>query len=172
MNAEWIIGFLTGLLLVVVVSLIIRKVIRRRGGKPGEYDERQIAARGRAYAIAYYTLLIYLALWLVLSLLELPFFSTTSALLPGMLISLTVFVCYSIFHDAYFRCSDKPTIWLWAICAAGLVNLAIGVARLFRGGALAERLGENANLMVGAMLLVVLGCSLVKLNLDRQSEGE
>lgn len=172
MNIAWVSGFIVGLLAVFVVSLIIRKIILKKNGTPGEYDERQVAARGKAYAIAYFTQLIYLAVWLVLNSMELPFFPTETAVLLGILISVTVFTCYSIFHDAYFRCSEKPKIWLWIIGVASLLNLVIGVGRLISHTTLQERLFDNFNLMVGIMTTLVLVFSLIKLAIDRRSEGD
>lgn len=172
MNFEWVTGFVVGLLAVAVVFAVVRRMALRRGEGPRKYDERQVAARGKAYAAAYFTLLIYLAVWLVLSSLELPFFPGTAAILLGFLLSITVFVCYSIFHDAYFRCSERPTTWLWVIGAVSALNLGIGIGRICRGATLAERLFENANLMVGAVTTLILACSLVKLAMDRRGGEE
>ena len=172
MNTSWAIGFIVGLLSVILVSLAIRKFLLNKGGRKHEYDERQLAARGRAYAIAYFTLLAYLAVWLVLSSLDLPFFPGTGAILLGLLLSITVFVAYSIFHDAYFRASERPTAWLWVIGAASLLNLVIGIGRISRGTTLEARLFDNANLLVGVMTTVILICALVRLAMDRRSEAE
>lgn len=172
MSIEYITGFIVGILIVAVVGLVVKKRLLKRSGGVREYDERQVAARGRAFAAAYFTLLIYLSLWMLLQALELPLFAGPGMVMLGMLLSITVFVCHAIFHDAYFYASDRPKIWLWIIGATGLMNLVIGIGRLVRGATPAEKLVENANLMVGGMTVVILACSLVKLAVDRRSEEE
>ena len=172
MNTDWTIGFAVGLTLVLVVGVIIARFARRKGACRGQYDERQLAARARGYSAAYATLLIYLAIWMVLRALELPFFQESLSVLLGVLLSIAVFVGHSIFHDAYFKASESPRAWVGIICAVGLLNLGIGVVKLFRGASVAERLYDNGNLFVGALLVFTLGCVLIKRAMDRRAGEE
>ena len=172
MSASWVIGFIVGLLVVAVVCMAAGKIIRKRGGNPGEYDERQQAVRGKAFTIAYAVLIIYLAIWMLLNSLGVSFFQNGNSVLLGIIVSITVFVAYSIFNDAYFRTSERPAVWLAIIGVVGLINIIIGVGRLTLQAAIEERLFENPNLMVGAMLAVVVVCLLLKRAMDRRTEGD
>ena len=172
MSTAWLIGFAVGIMMVAIISVIIAKIVRKNCADKGEYDERQQIARGKAYTRAYATLLIYLAAWLVLTSLEVPFFGGMASILIGVLLSIGVFVGYSIFHDAYFKASERPRAWIAVICAVGLLNLVIGVVRLFRGETLSERLYDNASLFVGLLLLAVLACLVVKRTMDRRTGEE
>ena len=172
MNVEWAMGVVVGLLIVAVACLVVRKIVLARGGKPGEYDERQQIVRGRAFTVAYATILIYLAAWMVLNAMQVPFFSNSHSVLLGLLLSVAVFAGYSIFHDAYFRTSDRPAAWLAVLAVVSALNLAIGIGRLVRGATLEARLYENANLMTGIMLAAILVCALIKLARDRRGGEE
>ena len=172
MSTAWLIGFAVGIMMVAVVSAIIAKIVRKNCAGKGEYDERQQIARGKAYTMAYATLLIYLVFWMILRSLEVPFFTQGLSVALGMLLSIAVFVGYSIFHDAYFKASESPRHWLIIICAAGVLNLGIGAMHLVRETTLQERLYENYNLFVGLLLVVVLIFIVIKRAIDRRSEGE
>ena len=173
MNTAWAIGFGTGILIVAVVSAVIAWMAKKKGRIGiGKYDERQQIARGKAFTWAYATLLIYLALWMIPRTMEVPFFMEGASVWLGALISIGVFVGYSIFHDAYFKASESPRTWIGIICAVGLLNLGLGIGRLFRGETIAERLYDNMNLLVGVLFTFVLGCIVAKRAIDRRAGEE
>ena len=171
MNTSMALGFVTGILVVAIVCAVMGKMAKKKGvfGK-GQYDERQQIARGRAFTWAYATLLVYLAIWMVLRTMEIPFFMEGISVVIGALLSIAVFVAYSIFHDAYFKASESPKTWLIIISAISLLNLGLGAGRLFRGETIAERLYNNMNLFVGALFLVVVACVVIKRAVDRREE--
>ena len=172
MNTAMALGFVTGILIVAIVCTVMAKMAKKKGviGK-GEYDERQQIARGKAFTWAYATLLVYLAVWMVFRSMEIPFFMEGLSVIVGALLSIGVFVGYSIFHDAYFKASESPRAWIIIISGVGLLNLGIGAVRLFRSETIADRLYENMNLFVGALFLAVLACIVVKRAIDRR-EGD
>ena len=172
MSLEWILGFIVGIVIVALVCLVGKKVILQQSGRSGVYDERQLVLRGRAFTVAYATLLVWLAAWMALSAMELPAFPGPALVMTGVLLSIAVFCGYCIFHDAYFKTADQPRSWVIFMGLAALLNLGIGAGRLFKGDTLQARLFENYNLMVGLMLVAVVACTLVKLAMDRRGEGD
>ena len=171
MNTAMALGFVTGILVVAIVCTVMAKMAKKKGciGK-GKYDERQQIARGKAFTWAYATLLVYLAVWMVFRSMDIPFFMEGVSVIIGALLSIAVFVGYSIFHDAYFKASESPRTWLIIISAVSLLNLGIGMGKLLRGETIADRLYNNFNLFVGALFVVVLACVVVKRTLDRREE--
>lgn len=169
MNTAWTFGFLVGILAVAAVCALIWVITRKKAGLKKEYDERQQALRGRAFAVAYATILVYLGFWMVMNAMEIPFFMQRGSVMLGLLLSVVVFVGHCIFNDAYFRASESPRRWIVIFSAATLMNLAIGVWHLVDEDTIQERLLNNANLMVGVMLLAVLACLLIKRALDRRA---
>ena len=132
MSTSWILGFIVGILIVAVVYGVMTRMARKKGSGKGQFDERQVAARGNAFKLAYVTLLIYLAAWMILRSLEVPFFGEYMSALLGVLLSVGVFMGYAIFHDAYFKASESPRAWIGVLCVVGGLNLAIGIGRLLR----------------------------------------
>lgn len=172
MNTAMALGFVTGILVVAIVCAVLGKMAKKKGvfGK-GQYDERQQIARGRAFTWAYAVLLVYLAVWMVFRSMEIPFFMEGDSVWAGALLSIAVFVGYSIFHDAYFKASESPKTWIVIICACGLLNLVIGIGRLLRAASLADRFNNNMNLFVGLLLVATLVMLLIKRAIDRR-EGD
>lgn len=171
MSTAWTIGFIVGILVVAIACFATMKLATQKG-KPSKYDERQVAARGRAFTLAYAALGLYLALWMILNSMELPFFATRLSVLVGLLFSVVVFAAYSIFSDAYFRTSDKPAYWTGVIGAIGLLNTGIGIWHAVEATTVQERWYENTNLPVGLMILVVFACLLAKRAMDKRSEAD
>ena len=173
MNTAMALGFVTGILIVAIVCTVMAKMAKKKGcvGR-GKYDERQQIARGKAFTWAYATLLVYLAVWMVFRSMEIPFFMEGLSVIVGALLSIGVFVGYSIFHDAYFKTSESPRTWIGIICAVGLLNLGLGIGRLFRGETIAERLYDNMSLFVGVLFTFVLACIVAKRAIDRRAGEE
>ena len=172
MNTAMALGFVTGILVVVIVCAVLGKMAKKKGAiGRGQYDERQQIARGRAFTWAYAVLLVYLALWMVLRSMEIPFFMEGISVMIGALLSIAVFVASAIFQDAYFKASESPRTWIIIISAVSLLNVGIGVGRLLRGETIADRLYNNMNLFVGALFVIVLVCVVIKRAVDR-SGGE
>ena len=55
---SYLAGFLVGLLCVFTVGTVLCLVRRKRGTERAKYDERQLTARGIAYRLAYFTLML------------------------------------------------------------------------------------------------------------------
>ena len=172
MNIAWTSGLIIGLLAMALIFIIVRRATSRLNEPQREYDERQQLLRGKAFTAAFFTLLGYLAIWMMLNALEVGFFATRLSILVGIMLSIVVFVAYCVFHDAYFRVSERPLPWLFMTAGIAVLNLVIGVARLLRGATLQERLYENANLLMGAAFAVILVCIAIKRGMDRRSEAE
>ena len=93
---SYLAGFLVGLLCVFAVGTILRLVRRKRGTERAKYDERQLTARGIAYRLAYFTLMLAL----------LADVSATALLRPWAERGVDVFLCVSL--DRRVRCGVRP----------------------------------------------------------------
>jgi len=171
-NTAWTIGFVVGIMVAAILCMVVMKRATQKKGASAQYDERQQAARGKAFTAAYATILVYLAAWMVFRSLEVPFFMESLSVILGALLSIGVFVGYSIFHDAYFKCSDSPRAWLMLMGGIALMNTGIGVGKLIGAGTIRERLYDNVNLFMGALFVGVLACVVIKRALDRKGEVE
>lgn len=125
-STEYSLGFATGFIAVVVVTVIIALIIKKITGKKAEYDERQLAIRGKAYKVGCLTYAILLAASVILhsnfELAVMPFYlEQTLILLAG----LGTFICFAIWNDAYFCVNQKKKQWTLAILLASAANFAI-----------------------------------------------
>lgn len=129
--------FYYALLLVVAVALvllgimaILARVDRKQSAK--QFDERQQAARGKAYEWAFWVGFAYFAVIAIMDVL-LPDGLQASIFLVAMVgLSLEGFVlgCYCIFHDAYLPLTQSPKaniIILYILGAVQMLNAAIRV---------------------------------------------
>lgn len=125
-SPEYALGAAAGFIAVVVVTVIIALIIKKVTGKKAEYDERQLAIRGKAYKVGCFTYVILLAASMILhsnfELAVLPFYLEQILIL---LAGLGTFICYAIWNDAYFCVNQKKRQWTLAILLASAANFAI-----------------------------------------------
>lgn len=122
-------GFIVGLVVTLAISLLVFFAVRRKTGK-SQYDERQIAGRGKAYQAGFFTLLIAETLCSVAE--HLGWIPDGGLLLDAgaMLLSIAVFAIRAIHLDAYIAMNDNAkrfyimgTAFTAAMVCTGLANL-------------------------------------------------
>ncbi len=97
----WVLGFCCGFIAVVIVTLIIAN-IKKKKNTYTEYDERQVLARGKAYKSAFLVLVGYIIVCALVNVLEINWAELSVQMFIGLFLSTAVFVGVSIFNDAYF----------------------------------------------------------------------
>lgn len=97
----WVLGFCCGFIAVVIVTLIIAN-IKKKKNTYTEYDERQILARGKAYKSAFLVLVGYIIACALVNVLEINWAELSVQMFIGLFLSTAVFVGISILNDAYF----------------------------------------------------------------------
>ena len=159
-SISYILGFLCGLVLVVLVALLLRYVFKKKNGVLcGEYDERQKAVQGCGYKYAYFTLMISVVagalfdVWTGVKWIELFPFAVLC-----LWISLCVFVTYCISKDAYVALQAKRKVLILIFAISALVNLGIALMEILCGDGIITdgRLNlTSANLVTGAASLQI-----------------
>lgn len=176
MSKAYIAGIVCGLVLVAVVGFIIgfaRGFARKkRQQSTAEYDERQEAVRGRGFKYGYVSLVAYLAVYALQDALEIYWCRLGAGLFLGFLLSVTVFVIYCIYKDAYFRVSDRPGFYAVLCALLAAANLVCGlVVPGLKGIEKEPMLGiEDINFMVAGFVFIIFINVLVKLWLDKRAE--
>ncbi len=140
-------GYITGIAVVFIIIFlaiaIVAKITRKNGNSlKGEFDERQLFERGNAYKYGFMTFLFEFFIYIFLKDMDLEFMNIVdgnAALVIGIFIPLTVFVFYSIVHDAFvgYNATGRRslTIYILVFVANGIpsiVNIADG--RLIENG--------------------------------------
>lgn len=171
-SPEYALGAAAGFIAVVVVTVIIALIIKKVTGKKAEYDERQLAIRGKAYKVGCLTYVILLAASMILhsnfDFAVMPFYlEQTLILLAG----LGTFICYAIWNDAYFCVNQKKRQWTLAILLASAANFAIFV-KTRENWFTPEGLMNSSwtNLFVAVLTLVIALNVCLKIFADKKAE--
>jgi len=165
MSAGMAIGILVGL----IVAFVLIKLANSNRRVKTEYDERQLLVRGNAYRYAFYTVVIWEAVLIVLAYgdfhLPVPDLALHFAgIVAGGLVLSTV----CIWKDAYWGLNNNRRSYGIILVVAGLFN-AIPVI-----GSLSDTGGSDfpyVNLLCCIMLVVVGAELLLKQMADRRAES-
>ena len=165
MTLAWGLGFVVGLALVAIVTLIVKKTSKKKC----EYDERQIAARGKAFCGGFVT---FVCSELVVFIIEMFTGEPLVIGVPGvlsiiiLLLGLLVFVEVSIFLDAYFA-PNKPMPKAWYI-----ITTLLGIIMLIKFFLDNDYWYRYMNLACGIFVLVIMVSLFVKKLISKKAEKE
>lgn len=172
MNFAYYAGIICGIAAVAIVGFIIGFALKKKQRAPAEYDERQEAVRGKGFKYGYVALVAYLAVYGLLDALGIYWCHTGAGLFFGFLISVTVFLVYCIYKDAYFTVSDKPGFYVILLAVLAAANLVCGfVVPGLKGLEKDPLLGiEDINFMVAGFIFIIFINVLVKLRMDKRAD--
>ena len=165
MSFPFALGFVIGLALVAIVTLIVKKTSKKKC----EYDERQIAARGKAFCGGFAT---FICSEIAVFIIEVFTGEPLVIGVPGVLsiiiilLALLVFVEVSIFLDAYFA-PNKPMPKAWYI-----IMTLLGITMLIRFFIDNDDWYRVMNLAAGLFVLIVMASLLVKKLISKKAEKE
>ena len=113
----YLLGFCVG----VVISLVILAFAKK---SKGEYDERQVLVRGKAYKVGFLSTLGAGAVYgFISTVLKRPLAEDGIAVFFILLFGVGVFVVYCIMNDAFFSISDKiKPVHLVVLLLLGMVS--------------------------------------------------
>ncbi len=169
MSSSYVLGVLAGavvaIAIVVLVVLLIKKVGNTNGKFKAEYDERQNAARGKAFGYAFYAMLIAVGIELVYHVscptgfLTLnPMYFDISALMLGLL----VYASVSVWKNAYIGINQTFKRSAVLLLLIAVFNLVIGYINLRSAG------GPSGfvNILFGILIIVICIEMAIKQHLD------
>ena len=139
------------ILCVFILGGIIALLFMNRS-KGANYDERQLLYRGRAVSLAFGTLITFLGIVLLLNTQDLPWLDVPMFVIIGIILSLTVFIVYSILHDAYFSTITKKG-------SGGIFFFIIAFLNFFNG--IRHVFSNTAEDIYDIVLPVVIGTMLL-----------
>lgn len=193
MSIEYVMGLIVGILggMALVAALIF--LIRKCGGKvgmrkckTGNYDERQMLARGKAYKYAFFTLMFYVLIAQTLyEVCNVALFSSFGGMWLGVCAATGVFVVSCVWMDAYISLSENKKGVLMLFTGIAVINLIVSIIGICRGEASIfetmkavkdEELMELTTLSVGsvnltcAILFIVICIAIVLKALSESKE--
>lgn len=131
-------GFVAGLLIIVVLSRLIRKMGGKFGtfkcGKEGAYDERQLQARGKAYKVGFFFMLIYVTVASILGdVCNIPLLMSFGGMWIGVCIAIFIFATICIWEDAYMSLQENAKGINMMFLLVGVLNLITGIINMRDG---------------------------------------
>ena len=156
-------GVATGVAVAVFLWALFVSLRNKRSGDAPQFDERQLAARAKAYSSAFFTLLGYLAVVAVLdSVAEVHWCDLYTACFLGMMLALDVFAVTAIRSDAYFGIHERPVASIVLFAFVAVLNLgvadAVGVSR--QTIVAIEKGDYNPTIRLCICICQALGCTL------------
>ena len=160
------IGLAVGIAVGLIIAALLVKYANKDHAVKSKYDERQEAVRGKAYRYAFYSIIIYEAVMLVLEIgqIKLPLPSYVMHF-TGIIVGCLVLACYSIWKDVYWGLNNnrKRYAIIFLVCAA--LN-AIPVVFTILGKTAFDAAWLNALVLI---MLAIVGIELlIKEGIDRR----
>lgn len=144
----------------------------QRAKQKQQFDERQKVEQYRACQYAYFTLIIYLVLYLLLN--QAFYFvwcDTVFGISLGIVFSLSVFLAYCVFQDAYFGIGASKPATLFTANIAGLPNLMLGIESIEDGNIIENGLitGKGIHFAIFALIVLLDIFVFIRKRLDKQA---
>ena len=173
MSAEYGMGLVFGICIAAAGWFVVRRILHRGECREEmDYDERQQAARGRAYLKGYRALVLSAGVYAMLDVFDVRFCRPYVAVWLCILLSVVVFALTVIRNDAYLSMRTNPKSWMILYALIGGLNLVRGGLSAARGHLVeADGLGTAAvSLSIGVAFGIILIAAL--LHQRRSGKGE
>ncbi|HBM99091.1 MAG TPA: hypothetical protein DD413_06660 [Ruminococcus sp.] len=162
MSTAFYIGFIVGILIVAIVSLIsIKRKCR------GQYDERQKAIQGVAYKFGFFAMFAYFIIngFICMEIGEwLPIIDMNFI---GLCFGIVCFAGYAIFNDAYLSLNSKPFKFSLFISFVAIINYVCFFINVMDGDTPEAFL---LNLICAVFLTVICFMIIIKVIIDKHNE--
>ena len=168
-------GFIIGITIGIILIVILYRFANTNHKTMTQYDERQKEIRGKAYQYAFYTMVIFEVIMLILEVGEIPLPVDGYILhFAGILIGSLVLACYCIWKDVYWGLNNNRKRYALIFLATAALNAIPLIGALTHGGL--KEGGRFAppvlNLLVLIMLAILGGELLVKHFVEKKEAAE
>lgn len=167
-------GFIVGVTIVAIICTIIMIIYNCKNIK-SEYDERQIIARGKAFQVAFFTLMVSLLLdGFIRTILEYDWSDYFTGVAICIGIAIGVFVTVSIYKDAYVQLEKNIFNMAIIMLLIGVLNISIGVLNIIEYGFVlnGQITASFLNLFYGVEFVIIGILCLVKNHMNKKEELE
>ena len=165
MNIYRMTGVITGIIIGLIICAVLFRFANTNKKLKTEYDERQRSIRNLAYKYAFYTVMIYEILMLVLGMgnVELPM-PDYAVHFCGIILGCTVLGVYCIWKDVYWGMNNNRKRYILVFAATIALNMIPVVASIAGGSFITDGKVTTpvVNLMVLFMLLALLITFILK----------
>ncbi|MDO4975962.1 MAG: hypothetical protein Q4E53_01755 [Eubacteriales bacterium] len=175
MNTYYLLGLFVGLFVGFLLIFSALKFTRTDRKRKLKYDERQIAAQGKAYKYGFFATLFANVLYGIAE-------SSTNYLLMDPMAAMTICICIGVFvyaangiwNDAYFALNERPKSIVIIFLAITVINLLPAINNIRHGKMIVNGTLQSSccNLACGLLILAVLLVIAVKHMMMKREEDE
>ncbi|MBP5151425.1 MAG: hypothetical protein ILP13_00770 [Lachnospiraceae bacterium] len=174
MKGAYAIGVGAGAVLGILIIALVVVLSRKENAPVKKYDERQVAAQGKAYKYGFITMSVCLILTVVSMGMKISIPAEPELLMIlCILLGGAVTVTNLIWDDAYFRMDENRTMWIVFFSLLSVLNLGIGITRIVRQELFADGVltfAGSVNLICGVFMVYLLAVILIKSIRDRNED--
>ena len=168
------IGIIYGLVVGIFVVLIVCALTKNGDRSELKYDERQLAARGKAFKGGFFTILImnFLAVIFTAAEISIPIDSTL-AMLISCFLGMLVFLGIAIWENAYYALNENGRNVVIAFTIIGLINFVIGIINLRGDEVIVNGVvqGEKCmNFMCALLFIYIAMVTAIRVYVDKKAD--
>ncbi len=170
------VSMLAGILVGLIIAVFLLKLLNKNRRAKTEYDERQEQIRGRGYRYAFYTMVIYEAIMLCLSVggfLNIPV-EQYNFHAAGIFIGGIVLCVYTIWNDAYWGRNNDMRRYIVILTVFFALNVFPVIATIRSGIVLVNGYWDFpfVNLFCSIALAILAVTAFIKGRIDKSAEEE
>lgn len=171
MNSYRFLGVMIGLAVGLILVVLFFKYVNNNHRVQSEYDERQQIVRSRGYKAAFFAMVIYEAIMIILSIggIELPFSDCVIHFI-GIMVGCLVLSGYAIWNGAYWGLNNNRKRFIIILTVTMIINLIPAIGAIVTG-----EIAENGklgplfiNVLIVVMMIIVGAELLVTEYIDRK----
>lgn len=168
------IGIIYGLVVGIFVVLIVCALTKNGDSAELKYDERQLAARGKAFKGGFFTILImnFLAVIFTAAGISIPIDSTL-AMFISCFLGMFVFLGIAIWENAYYALNENGRNVVIAFTIIGLFNFVIGIINLRGDEVIVNGVvqGEKCmNFMCALLFIYIAIVTAIRVYVDKKAD--
>ena len=131
---------------------------KKKNNKNAEYDERQIAARGKAFRAGFFSMMLYFAWFMVVSTFELELINRYNVyfIFAGIVFGTVVFAVMAIKNDAYLKLHEKRSTQLTVLILVTVVNAVSGIVNFINDAKSGAFLMNALCALLGIVILAAI----------------
>lgn len=162
----WGVG--AGVLFGVIALAIGWKLRKRNPFCDGNFDERQIAARGKAFQYGFFAYFIYYLAFIVFQgITQQKWINNETGIFVGICFATMVFAVSAIWKDAYFSLHENAKKYVVLFLLLAVSNLGLFTLDILHGRSTSS---HEMNGVMGITLLIVVGAFGAKRLKDKREE--
>ena len=154
---------------VVCIFFLIFVAISKSGEKAYQYDERQQLVQGKGFQYAFFSLLIYNAICILLITgFDNLIISNEDLIFFGIILGVFIYAAYCVWHDGYFSLNEKPKRVILSLAFCAVINFFAGILNLSQQGFIQNGVLTNHFISFSCAIMLLLLLLVIAIRYHRK----